>query len=136
MSKIFVIAGNKDQAELWIRGNLQKRHAAGETTLSRSEYIYVADSIAFRGYSDPHGVFVGTWRERHDIALIVEALFLQCIHINRTLERIRDEVVAKKPTPKLKPVAGGWINTTMAVQIAAQELAKEIDNHIVQELSK
>jgi hypothetical protein len=33
-------------------------------------------------------------------------------------------------------VNGGWINTSIAVQIAAQELAKEIDNHIVQELSK
>ena len=129
MSKIFVIAGTREQANQWIKSNLEKRAKSGVTTLSWSDYVVVNDPVKVRGYSDPHGVFIGTWRDRPDIEEIVEHLFLSCNHINRDLERIRQEVRmnSKKPTPKLKKVAGGWINEEMAIALAAESLAKEID---------
>jgi hypothetical protein len=67
MSKIFVIAGDSIQAMYWINTNLRSRVAAGETTLSMSEYVPVLHPDVFRGYKDPHGVFFGTWRGRRDL---------------------------------------------------------------------
>lgn len=134
--KIFVVAGTREQANDWIKGNLQKRQIQGETTLSWSDYVIVNDPVKVRGYQDPHGVFIGSWRDRPDIEEIVEHLFLSSIHINRDLERIRQEVrlKSKKPTPKLKQVAGGWINEEMAITLAAERMAKEIDNLVYTKL--
>jgi len=39
--KKFVVAGNHVQAEDWIKKDLEKRAMRGETTLSRSEYVFV-----------------------------------------------------------------------------------------------
>ena len=101
MSKIFVIAGNKYQAEDWIKKNLEKRAMSGETTISRSQYVYVDDATKLRGIRDPRGVFIGTWRERWDIREVVETLMIQSIHVNPTLGKIWGEVKHKvKPTPK------------------------------------
>lgn len=137
MSKIFVIAGTREQANQWIKSNLEKRSKSGVTTLSWSDYVIVNDPVKVRGYSDPHGVFIGTWRDRPDIEEIVEHLFMSSIHINRDLERIRQEVrlKSKKPTPKLKQVSGGWINEEMIISSAAKQLANEIDQQVINQLS-
>ncbi len=136
MSKIFVIAGTAHEANYWIINHLGKRYPSN-TSASMSDYVYVSSPDSLRGVRDPHGVFVGNWLGRPDIFEIVEALMLASVHVNPALGKIYDDLKPKvRPTPKLKPVNGGWINTSIAVQIAAQELAKEIDNHIVQELSK
>ncbi len=136
MSKIFVIAGTAHEANYWIINHLGKRYPSN-TSASMSDYVYVSSPNSLKGVRDPHGVFVGNWLGRPDIFEIVEALMLASVHVNPALGKIYDDLKPKvRPTPKLKPVNGGWINTSIAVQIAAQELAKEIDNHIVQELSK
>ncbi len=136
MSKIFVVAGTAHEANYWIINHLGKRYPSN-TSASMSDYVYVSSPDSLRGVRDPHGVFVGNWLGRPDIFEIVEALMLASVHVNPALGKIYDDLKPKvRPTPKLKPVNGGWINTSIAVQIAAQELAKEIDNHIVQELSK
>ena len=136
MTKTFVIAGTKEEAQRWIKQDLEKRYP-NNTSLSLSNYVYVDGVDRIKGYSNPHGVFVGNWLGRPDIFEIVEALMLASVHVNPALGKIYDDLKPKvRPTPKLKPVNGGWINTSIAVQIAAQELANEIDNHIVQELSK
>lgn len=67
MSKIFVIAGNYEQATHWMKQNIKKRIAAGETTVSYSDYAVRANVDTLRGVANPHGVFVGTWRERKDL---------------------------------------------------------------------
>ena len=74
MSKIFVIAGNSHQAEQWIKGNLEKRKNDGVTTLSWSDYVIVRDPTKLKGYSNPHGVFIGTWRYRTDMEEIFQEL--------------------------------------------------------------
>ncbi len=136
MSKIFVVAGTSHEAHYWIINHLGKRYQSNKSA-TMSDYVYVSSPNSLKGVRDPHGVFVGNWLGRPDIFEIVEALMLASVHVNPALGKIYDDLKPKvRPTPKLKPVNGGWINTSIAVQIAAQELAKEIDNHIVQELSK
>lgn len=123
MSKKFVIAGNHEQAKHWINNHLKKRQAAGETTLSSSEYVIVHGSDVLRGRGEVHGVFIGTWRERKDIEEIVEILFTQRIHVSPQLEKIRREISLKSPRP---------IPKTPSVQAAAQALADEIDREVMQ----
>lgn len=111
--KIFVIAGNRQQADQWIKTNLEKRSKSGSTTLSWSDYVVVSDVNKLRGIQDPHGVFIGTWRERLDAYEIVQTLIYNSIHVNKQLEAIRREVKflnKVKPTPKIpQKINGGTI---------------------------
>lgn len=136
MNKTFVIAGNQYEAEYWIKQNLEKRYNAGETSLSKSHYVYVADTVYLRGVRDPHGVFIGSWRDRVDILEILELLLISCTQVNVDLVRLRDEVrlKSKKPTPKLKPVAGGWINEDLVIKQAAMLMSKQIDEEVLNEI--
>lgn len=90
--KIFVIAYSKAEADHWIKSNIDKRIKQGTTTISLSEYVYVDNALRLRGIRDPHGVFVGRWRERTDIVDIVENLLMNSIHVNKELQRILHEV--------------------------------------------
>lgn len=74
MSKTFVIAGNHAHARMWIKEDADKRWRAGETSITLSDYIYVSGPEQLRGYSDPHGVFIGNWYERKDIREILTIL--------------------------------------------------------------
>lgn len=69
--KIFVVAGNHAQfrefmkrkaGELWDQGH----------EVSYSNFVYVSGPEVFRGFSSVHGYFVGTFRERKDLAEIVQ----------------------------------------------------------------
>lgn len=72
--KKYVIAGNSTEARDWIRENMQRRQAAGETTLSLSEYVTVNTVSSLYGVADVSGVFYGSWKERDDIEEIVQEL--------------------------------------------------------------
>ena len=90
--KTFVIAGTATEARVWIDSNIRKRHAAGQTSVSLSDYVTVTSSTTLRGIVDPHGVFVGSWKERWDLEEIVETLFMCSHSVNRELQKIRDDV--------------------------------------------
>jgi hypothetical protein len=92
MSKIFVVAGSYFQANRWIKQDIEKRINAGQTSLTLSHYVYVSSAADLRGYSDPHGVFIGTWKDRPDIQEIVETLLIQSTHVNHSLAKIRKEL--------------------------------------------
>ena len=124
--KTFVIAGTATEARHWIDSNIRKRYAAGQTSVSLSDYVTVTSSTTLRGIVDPHGVFVGSWKERWDLEEIVETLFMCSHSVNRELQKIRDDVRAlnrKKPQPKLHPVSGGWAigQTVDAVQAVSYQ---------------
>lgn len=130
--KTFVIAGTKDQADQWIKKHLEKRAMSGVTTLSWSDYVKVTRPEQFKGYSDPHGVFIGTWRELPNILEIVETLYTQCSKTNPAIEKVLIELrKTKKKHNKLTPVAGGWINESLALDHSANLLAKEIDEQVL-----
>jgi hypothetical protein len=91
MSRIYVIAGNSTQASDWIKSNLDLRSKSGETTLSWSEYYIVNRADSIRGVNDPHGVFVGTWRDRTDLDEIFVSLLRSTditSNSHRTINRI------------------------------------------------
>ena len=47
--KIFVIAGNRAEADQWIKSHLEKRAMSGVTTLSWSDYVVVTDVTRLKG---------------------------------------------------------------------------------------
>ena len=117
MSKIFVIAGTYQEAQEWIRKNYQERVAIGDQQASARDYFYVSKAEDLRGAQNPHGVFVGNWLGRPDIFHIVEALMMRSTHVNKTLGKIYGDLKPLvRPTPKLKPVSGGWINEELVKQ--------------------
>lgn len=132
MSRVYVIAGNREQANQWIKGNLIKRQNAGETTLSWSDYVIVNDPLKLRGIQDPKGVFVGTWRDRSDIEEVVDNLFNACVHVNKDVQRIRDEIKlnSKKPTPKSHPINSSHVY----IDEAAQMMSDAIDQEVIKQL--
>jgi hypothetical protein len=94
MSKIFVIAGNYEQATRWMKENIKKRIAAGETTVSYSDYAVRANVDTLRGVANPHGVFVGTWKERKDLDetfLILLSHTVTSEQSHRTINRLYGE---------------------------------------------
>ena len=105
MSKIFVIAGTVSEAEQWIKGNLEKRKNDGVTTLSWSDYVIVRDPTKLKGYSQPHGVFIGSWRDRKDMEEIFQILLLNhgiSQNSHRHINQLWGEWKSAnpKPTPK------------------------------------
>lgn len=74
--KIFVIAGTSSQALDWIRNNQTKRYNNGETDIGMGDYVIVSEVNKLRGVTDPHGVFVGTWKTRVDLVQILNHLYL------------------------------------------------------------
>ena len=92
MNKIYVIAGTAREATEWMKNNLQKRILNGENVIGMSEYAYVTGVDTLRGIRNPHGVFIGSWKERLDIFQIVEALMLSSIHVNPALSKIYNDL--------------------------------------------
>lgn len=73
---ILVIAGNYEQGRNWIKEHVKRRIDAGDTDVRVIEYTYVSGIDSLRGYSDPHGYFVGDWRSRKDLRDIVQTLLM------------------------------------------------------------
>ena len=76
---IFVIAGNHNEATFWINESIRKKQQNGVWSYP-SEYTYVSDVDKIRGYRNPHGVFYGSWRQRPDIKMIMEQLYISTDH--------------------------------------------------------
>jgi len=135
MSKIFVIAGTKQEADYWIINDLGKKYPTN-TSLSMSDYKYVSHVDDVKGYTNPHGVFVGNWLGRPDIFEIVEALMLRSTHVNKALGKIYSDLKPKvRPTPKLKAVGkNAWVNENILIQEASDLLAKSIDEQILKDM--
>lgn len=58
--KFYVVAGTYDQYVNYAR-----------TKTDDKFYIYVSGPDMLRGLKDPHGIFIGTWIDRHDIEDII-----------------------------------------------------------------
>lgn len=84
MSKTYIISGNRMQYDLFI-GRLP-------ITEDLNGYQYVHGPDAVRGIVNPHGLFIGSWKERKDITEIVMNLMAASHIPNPTLRKILDEV--------------------------------------------
>ena len=91
--KTFVISGTFMEAKEWIMQDIEKKYPSNPS-LTISHYVYVDSTSKLRGCNNPHGVFVGSWRIRHDIKEVVETL-LQCSYRNPALEKIHQELLSR-----------------------------------------
>ena len=121
MNKIYVIAGTAREATEWMKNNLQKRILNGENVIGMSEYAYVTGVDTLRGIRNPHGVFIGSWKERLDIFQIVEALMLSSIYVNRPLQKIYNDL---KPQVRGKQATSIIIDELTYVQQTHQNLQR------------
>jgi hypothetical protein len=64
--KVFVVAGNYQQYKEWVHRNMD-RYYANNPSMSLSNFVYVSGPEVYRGFSEVHGVFTGTYKERPDI---------------------------------------------------------------------
>ena len=112
---IYVIAGTEPQAYDWINRKLEERIRNGEFPNQIDEYKYVHSPTVLRGIQDPHGIFIGTWKDRKDLKEIVEALLYASHGKNQTIKKLYEDL-----TKESAPVA-----------VAAKILADEIDNEVM-----
>ena len=112
---IYVIAGNEPQAYDWINRKLEERIRNGEFPNEIDEYKYVHSPVVLRGIHDPHGIFIGTWRDRKDLKEIVKILFFASMGKNEAIKKLYEDLH----------------NEPAGVAIAAKVLADEIDNEVL-----
>lgn len=74
VNKTFVIAGNEQQANDWVKRNIIDLAITHGISRSLSDYVSVSNINKLRGLGEPHGVFCGTWYERTDIREILTIL--------------------------------------------------------------
>ena len=85
MTKQFIIAGNTLEYQNWLRKQI---------TTDTRQYLYVYSPEVIRGTRDPHGKFIGTYRDRVDIKLIVNALLVSIdrVDINHPVHKLAVEI--------------------------------------------
>ncbi len=76
--KFYVIAGTRNEFENFCRIKCNDLAKNGKT-VSLSNFIQIVSPEQLRGLSSPHGWFIGSWRTRHNIKEIVQALCV-CYH--------------------------------------------------------
>ena len=77
--------------------------------------------MRLRGIADPHGVFIGTWKERKDILEVVETLMHHSLGLNNKLKVIHNDLWKRATSDQVS-------NHTAA------QMAKEIDNEVLRSL--
>ena len=65
MNKNFIIAGTFEQYNHWIKKKI----------LTPSTHVCVSTPAVLNGTQNPHGWFIGTWRDRFDL----EEIFMQLL---------------------------------------------------------
>ena len=71
--KYFVIAGNHHQYLEFAKEKVTKGWP-GDTSMYLSDFVYVDHPQTLRGYINPRGFFIGSWRDRKDIRDILITL--------------------------------------------------------------
>ena len=127
--KQFVISGTREEFERYRNRKFQEKAMAGEDA-NMNHWMYVRDEMVLRGWVNPHGVFIGTYRNRPDLLDIVRTLMMQSSVTNPVVEKLWNELRPKRPTPK---------KTAMqimqeALDDAGMQMAKEIDKEVLKQL--
>lgn len=133
--KIFVVAGNHAEFIDYRKRKYAEMQTAG-IAIKLTDIINVSSPEAIRGYHDPHGVFIGTWKMRKDIGEVINILQMCQTNAfsNKSLTALREEwdkFQFSKPTPKKRPTAEDVIN--QAAALLAKEIDKEVLNIVMKE---
>jgi hypothetical protein len=130
--KIYVIAGNTQE---FLHYRAEKFTSLKDTVddISINDFVNVSSCNVLRGVTDPHGVFIGTWRNRLDITEVLNTLSLYQHAPNAALDKIRSEFIPPiKPTPKV--VYTNPPPYDKGIDAAAEAFAKAIDEEVVKQL--
>ena len=126
MTHTYVIAGTFDEAKQYVSKKRAEYVLSGDPPLLMPNYMIVNDVRHLKGIRDPHGVFIGTWKDRVDIYDIIQTLVLAWNGENKILNRmLRDTPPSKRPTPLMPK---------KVIDDAAALLAKEIDAHVLKSI--
>lgn len=74
--KYFVIAGTRSEYMAFVHKKVNELFQRGQTSITFSHFVYVDSVDNLKGYSNPTGWFVGSWREKKGINEIIVQLFL------------------------------------------------------------
>ena len=74
IDKYFIVPGTYGEYRTWVN----KNHIF-YPEVNLHDFIYVHNSIVLRGYSNPHGFFIGTFGSRADLYDIVQTIIM-CSH--------------------------------------------------------
>lgn len=131
--KIYVIAGNT-QEFLHYRADKFNSLKGTKHEININDFVNVSSCNVLRGIVNPHGLFIGSWRNRLDIAEVLNTLSV-CSHVrNPALDNLRSEIVPPiKPTPKVIKTTNPPPYDT-GIDAAAAALAKAIDEEVVKTL--
>jgi hypothetical protein len=91
--RIYVIPGTHTEGAMYAREQCSKRFAAGDTSASLSDYVVVeyGRRDKLMGTRNPHGVFIGTWRDRKDLREICYILLSRHDFQNAAIQKIMKE---------------------------------------------
>ena len=137
--KIFVVAGNTAE---FIDYRKRKFDDLKQTTtpINFGDIINVSSPNVIRGFHDPHGVFIGSWRMCYDIGDVIANLQLAQMNSfsNKVLNELREEwekfqSTRPKPIKFPKPMVAKaqW---DQSIHNAAAALAKSIDEEVIKQL--
>ena len=92
--RYFIVAGTHVEYKDWVMSNVFRFPQA-------TDFMWVHGSVVFRGYANPHGFFIGTFRSRADLYEIVSTIII-CSH-NMTKQTKSDLIyrvlLSKQITP-------------------------------------
>lgn len=60
------------------------------------KYSYVPDADTLRGFVNPHGVLIGSWKQRKDIIEILNQLIISTTNDCSALIKIKTELIAER----------------------------------------
>lgn len=95
MPKIFVICGTHQEFLDFAKQKVTQGWPSN-TSLSLSDFIHVRDHEVLRGYTNPTGFFVGTWRKNKQLREILIQLSISYhdIPMHDNLKKIINEVLS------------------------------------------
>jgi hypothetical protein len=111
--RVWVICGNSSEYHNYVRSKPLNED---------KKYHYVGDVYTLRGYSNPHGVFVGSWKHRHDIIDIIDQLIISSTDNSDNLIKIKRDLIKN---------ATASTAYNIGVSRAAQALSDAIDDEVL-----
>jgi hypothetical protein len=84
--RIYVVAGTRAEFEEYVRLKMQTMD------VSPSLFVWAFESMRIRGVSNPHGVFIGSWRNLPNVKDLVQQMVVQSNPANPALMRIWGEL--------------------------------------------
>jgi hypothetical protein len=134
MSKVYVIAGNNSEFVQYRAKKYTELNQAG-VPVPLGHWVNVSSHNVIRGTSDPHGVFIGTWRDRLDINDILSTISVCSRAPSPAIDKLRQEISTPiKPTPKIVGKTATQVIYDEAVNMASKRMADEIDAEVLKTL--